>query len=191
MTDVDRSSLDRILPATPGSPDWDDVLRRSGARHVGRRRRFVVLAAAVLVVAVGTASAIGGVRAFFLDRGLVGLPPVGATPSAPETGELVIAAYVFSAEVGRTNVWAYSDGRLISRPQGKGPSGWVEQRLTADGVERLRSEITSTGLFGNDRKLSFDGGPYGQPCFSFVRVRNGDPLVSVTWTATQVRLSSG
>ena len=30
MTDVDRSSLDRILPATPGSPDWDDVLRRSG-----------------------------------------------------------------------------------------------------------------------------------------------------------------
>jgi hypothetical protein len=48
------------------------------------------------------ASAIGGVRAFVLDRGLVGLPPVGRRPSAPETGELVIAAYVFSAEVGRT-----------------------------------------------------------------------------------------
>ena len=48
MTDVDRSSLDRILPATPGSPDWDDVLRRSGARHVGRRRRIVVFAAAIL-----------------------------------------------------------------------------------------------------------------------------------------------
>ena len=53
MTDVDRASLDRILPATPGSPDWDDVLRRSGARHVARRRRIVVFAAAALVVAVG------------------------------------------------------------------------------------------------------------------------------------------
>ena len=133
---------------------------------------------AVALVAMVTASAFA-VRTFVLDRGLVGLPPVGATPSAPETGELVLAAYVFSAEVGRIRLWAYSDGRFISFPQRKGPSGWVEQRLTAEGVERLRSEITSTGLFGNDRKLSFDGGPYGQPCFNFVRVRNGDPLMEV------------
>ena len=32
MTDLDRASLDRILPPTPGSADWDDVLNRAGAR---------------------------------------------------------------------------------------------------------------------------------------------------------------
>ncbi len=30
------------------------------------------------------------VRVFFLDKGFIGLPPVGATPSAPESGELVL-----------------------------------------------------------------------------------------------------
>ena len=51
---------------------------------------WLALVAAALIVVVGTASAIGGVRAFILDRGFVGLPPVGATPSTPESGELVI-----------------------------------------------------------------------------------------------------
>jgi Tol biopolymer transport system component len=62
MTDLDRASLDRILPSTPGSADWEDVLRRSGAGRGARRRRLVALAAAVLVVVVGTASAFGTVR---------------------------------------------------------------------------------------------------------------------------------
>src|SRR5215207_5097510 len=54
------------------------------------RRRLLVLAAAVLIVAVGTASAFGTVRAFFLDRGFIGLPPLGATPSSPASGELEV-----------------------------------------------------------------------------------------------------
>ena len=62
MTDLDRASLDRVLPFAPGSPDWDDVMRRSGARQGRRRLGFVALVAAVLVVAVGTASAFGTVR---------------------------------------------------------------------------------------------------------------------------------
>lgn len=65
-----------------------------------RRRKVVALAAAALVVAVGTASAIGSVREFILDRGFVGLPPQGATPSAPESGavgllELLAVDHVF------------------------------------------------------------------------------------------------
>ena len=92
MTDLDRVSLDRILPAASGSADWDDVLRRSGARHGGRRRRLVVLAV-VALVAVATASAFG-VRAFVLDKGIVGLPPVGATPSTPENGVLEMYYWV-------------------------------------------------------------------------------------------------
>ena len=54
------------------------------------RRGLVALVAAALIVVVGTAAAIGGVRAFILDRGFIGLAPAGATPSAPESGELVV-----------------------------------------------------------------------------------------------------
>ena len=82
MTDLDRSSLDRILPAATGSADWDDVMRRAG-RSDGHRRRVLVLAFAVLVVVVGTASAFGGVRALFLDRGFIGLPPRERRRAAP------------------------------------------------------------------------------------------------------------
>ncbi len=81
VTDLDRTSLERLLPATPGPADWDDVLSRSGA-HQRRRRRLVAVAATALVVAVGTGSAIGSVRDFVLRTGFIGLPPIGATPSS-------------------------------------------------------------------------------------------------------------
>ena len=81
--------------ALPG--DWDDVLERSGpfrprrrrpARSLwrgGRRRKLVVaLAVAVLVPAVA-AAAYGTVRVLILDRGFIGLPPVGS--DAQRAGE--------------------------------------------------------------------------------------------------------
>ena len=146
MTDLDRVSLDRILPSTPGSADWEDVLRRSGARHGGRRRRLVVLAA-VALVAVATASAFA-VRAFVLDKGIVGLPPVGATPSTPESGVLEMYYWVSGVET-RSRNWVYADGRLI-RLGAAGPRrGFLEQRLTREGVKLLRSEIVSAGGFGH------------------------------------------
>ena len=187
MTDLDRTSLDRILPPTPGSADWEDVLRRSGARR-GGRRRVIALAAAVLVVVVGTASAFGGVRAFFLDRGFVGLPPEGATPSSPASGELEIYNWVTGdpgnkpGDGPRITAWVYSDGRLISLrygsdlPESANPlfTGFLEQRLTPQGVELLRSEVASTGVFDHDRVLITDrGGP------RFVDLRHGDRFVHV------------
>ena len=69
MTELDPTILERLLPPTPGSPDWEDVMHRSGSRRAThRRRRFVALAAAALVVAAGTASAFGPVRAFWSAR---------------------------------------------------------------------------------------------------------------------------
>jgi Tol biopolymer transport system component len=65
VTELDPTILDRLLPPVPGAPDWDDVMRRSGSRGRHRRRQLVALVAAALVVAAGTASAIGPVRAFF------------------------------------------------------------------------------------------------------------------------------
>jgi len=65
VTELDPTILDRLLPPVPGSPDWDDVMRRSGSRGRHRRRQFVALVAAALVVAAGTAWALGPVRTFF------------------------------------------------------------------------------------------------------------------------------
>ncbi len=181
MTDFDRASLDRLLPGTSGSADWEDVLRRSGASHGSRRRRVVALSVAVLVVLVGTASAIGGVRSFILDKGFIGLPPEGATPSSPASGELEIwywAGWAANGKEGRTRAWVYADGRLISvggpdRPGSANPlsTGFLEQRLTPEGVERLRSEIVATGDFGDLDELAPPGKP---PCPEGVSPSEGD-----------------
>ena len=71
------------LAPEPLAGDWDDVLgraglargrrrrlRHTGAHSGGRRGRLVVLAAAALVVVVGTASAFGTVRAFVFGTSL-------------------------------------------------------------------------------------------------------------------------
>jgi hypothetical protein len=189
MTDLDRGSLDRILPFTPGAPDWNDVLRRARQDQVRRRRRFVAFAAATLVAVVGTASAVGTVRHFVLSRGFIGLPPLGATPSTPDSGKLVVSAWSVHAG-SRTRLWVYGDGRLIWQrefvhrradlPESANgrSSGFLEQRLTPQGVELLRSEIISTGLFADDLELRFDE---PAPCLNFIGVRDGDRLVRVTW----------
>ena len=89
MTELDRASLDRLLPATPGPAGLGRRLSRSGA-HQRRRRRLLAVAAAALIVAVVSGSAIGSVRDFVLRTGFIGLPPIGATPSSPASGELEI-----------------------------------------------------------------------------------------------------
>ncbi len=127
-----------------------------------RRRRIVVLAAAALVAVVGTASAIGTVRDFFLDRGFIGLPPIGASQSTPESGELVVRWEGWSATLPErrqlVRAWVYADGRMIWSRQGpvleganELSSGYLEQRLTPDGVELVRSAVDA--LFDRSRAL--------------------------------------
>jgi len=172
MSDFDHASLDRVLPPIESTPDWEDVLSRSRVRQGRHRRHLVLAAAAALVAVIGTASAIGGVRTFVLDKGFIGLPPRGATPSAPESGDLVVHWEGFTPTLpaqGRANdivrVWVYADGRIIwdRRPHHPGPetgipeganefnSGYLEQRLTPKGVELVRSAIA--GLFERSRTL--------------------------------------
>ena len=69
MTELDRATLDRVLPPSAAPADWDDVLRRSGGVRGRRRAGLLALVVAALVVA-GTASALGTVRAFFLGTGV-------------------------------------------------------------------------------------------------------------------------
>jgi hypothetical protein len=158
VIDLDRASLDRILPAAGGAADWNDVMTRLRVQQRRRRRQIVALAAATLVVVVGAASAFGTVRDFFLDRGFIGLPPVGATESAPESGELVVHWEEFWRPHDFARVWVYADGRIIWDREGPVPgganeltSGYLEQRLTPEGVELIRSALD--GLVDRSRAL--------------------------------------
>jgi hypothetical protein len=193
MTDLDRTSLDRILPSTTGSPDWDDVMSRSGA-HLAHRRRLVVTFAAAALLAAGTASAFGAVRDIVRGVGFIGLPPQGATSSAPESGQLVLSYWgpapgnsEYGREgVGKSRIWVYADGRLIflreaAIPEGANPlfTGFLEQHLTPEGAERLRSETVSLG-----RGQAGDPVPFGTD----IEVRDGDQLVRVDRTSDLERL---
>ena len=195
------------LATRPLPGDWDDVLDRAGVAHPprprlarsllrgGRRRKLVVALAVAVLVAAVAAAAYATARVLFLDRGFVGFPPVEATPSAPESGELVLSFNGFSTTLGlrMTSVFVYADGRVVWEREGGAPagankstSGFLEQRLTAEGVELLRSKVISTGLFSHDVDLVTGRAEYRRPgqvvLFSgTIQARNGERLVRVRW----------
>jgi hypothetical protein len=208
------------LAPEPIAGDWADVVERAGVarrsrprlRRSGllrRRRRLVVVLAVVAVVAVGAASAIGGVRDFILDRGFLGLPPEGATPSSPENGELVVHYLGRSATHAKgrlvaplVQLWVYTDGRMLwseessgsSRPVPEGASelatGYLEQRLTPAGVELMRSEVGRffDGSRGAVETLPTDFDPQGGRHYGGSALLIRDPLRSgVRWGSVEVR----
>jgi hypothetical protein len=184
----------------PGS--WEDVLERAGvARTSGgrvarlaRRRPLLVALAAVVLVAAVTTAAFGIVRVF-IDRGFVGLPPVGASPSTPKSGKLVLSFIGRSTTLAlrMTSVFVYDDGRVVWVREGGAPegansftSGFLEQRLTPHGVELLRSEVLASRLFRDDIDLitgSEERRRPGQALLFRGRIEawNGERLVRVRW----------
>lgn len=203
------------LAPRPLPGDWDDVLDRAGAAreghrqlerpgaHSSRHRRLLIALAAVALVATATAAAWGIVREFILDKGFVGLPPVEATPSTPESGELVLSFNGRSATLplklhGKilttpeghrigpmTQVFVYADGRVVWQREGGVPagankltSGFLEQRLTPEGVELLRSKAISTGLLGHDLALVTGS---NTAFWGTIQARIRERLVRVSW----------
>ena len=200
------------LAPEPLAGNWDEVLERAGAASKGHRgpdhsrvvhgprRRLIVVLAAVAVVAVATASAFA-VRAL-TDKDIVGLPPVGATPSAPEKGVREMVFWVHGPrahDYARSSTWVYADGRVIrfgarqanGRPLREAFNRWsmgfVEQRLTREGVKLLRSEIVSAGGFGDAQPP-----PDSDPLFNWaiIEVRKGDQLVHLRWASDLERLEA-
>jgi hypothetical protein len=109
--------------------------------------------------------------------GFIGLPPEGATPSTPEGGEIVVSILSCYAPIGDLSeidpfpslgaLWVLADGRLIwlkfeNLPEGANSlsTGPLEQRLTPEGVELMRSEATAAQSSG--------GGSLGR-CFDIGR----------------------
>ena len=75
------------------------------------------------------------------------LPPERASPSAPERGKLVASNQDINAWY---TVYVYADGRMIWTREGL--TGWLERRLTLEGVELVRSGAVRFG------ELFFDPG---------------------------------
>jgi hypothetical protein len=197
MTRDRFDSLERFTPLfEPPDPSFGGFLLRRD-----RRRRNERVAAGAVGLAVFAAMiwavASGGIQRTTRPPGteptpeypgavgLQGLPPVGAAPSSPAGGELVLSFSYGRTEMDaeRFSLSLYADGRLIWERLGDGipgglpATGLIEQRLTPEGVELVRSEVLSTGLFDHDLDLAS-----GQGLFSGeVRVRDGERLVRVTW----------
>ncbi len=111
-----------------------------------------------------------------------GVPPDGVKASTPTTGKLMLGL-----SLSPTTWNVYTDGRIIWQrwtssgnatvvPDGarRLDTGYVQQRLTLQGVQLLRSKILSTGLFEHNLKLEVGGHSW----FDY-QVRRGDRLVTV------------
>lgn len=97
-------------------------------------------------------------------------------PSSPPTGELVAAIWLRHRDP--LSYRLYADGRLLQACNNNPcpPSGWVEQRLTPEGVERVRSRFLSSGLFDSAQPTSdvVSGCGFVHAC-----VRDGDHWLGI------------
>jgi hypothetical protein len=100
--------------------------------------------------------------------GVVWSRGVEQPPMEPAVGEPVLHLR------GDVEVAIYADGRVIWEI-GDGDPGYLQMRLTPEGVERLRSRAVSTGLFEQDQGLTLDHAGGG------MEVRRGDRSVIVVW----------
>lgn len=79
----------------------------------------------------------------YRDVGFIGLPPPGATPSSPNTGELVETYWISGSLPFDGAAYLYADGRLIwFEYPGDQSTGYLEQRLTPEGVELVQALAT-------------------------------------------------
>jgi Tol biopolymer transport system component len=137
MTDFDRASLDRILPSALGSPDWEDVMSRSGARQGRRRWSLVALAAAILAAGLLVTPAFGiGGRLLALIEGTPGRPDVQAP------------------------VWS-PDGRIAFLSRGEGSKEVYVVNADGSGQRRLTGDArfpAAPAWSPNGRQIVFEGG---------------------------------
>lgn len=183
----------------PPEPSFERLVRRRERKNRNRRIAAGVAAIAVLIVPVvlvtsgGHPDPIPSPAAESTSssqpavEGIVGLPPEGATPSSPARGQQVLH-FSFghtSGDAGRFSLYLYADGRVIVQRIEGGPEvsshGYLEQRLTPEGVDLVLAEVLSTGLLDRDRALE---GSLGGLNSGGIAVRLDGRLTQLVWGAT-------
>jgi len=155
---------------------------------------IATVAALAFVLAVAAAGSASTRATHF-----AGFPPVGVKASTPTTGRLLIGLYragrarpgpVPGLRLSANTTWnVYADGRIIWQkwsssgdatvvPDGASrlDTGYVQQRLTPQGVQLLLSKVLATGLFEQD--LTLDLG--SDHAWVHHQVRRGDRVVTVS-----------
>lgn len=103
------------------------------------------------------------------------LPPDGAVPSSPGTGKVVARCCpVFSR-----SVFVYADGRVLTSR----PGGFVEQRLTPEGIDLFRSGAVDPRRFLRPRGPSLPAGAWADP--------DARPYVPSRYAICYARISGG
>jgi hypothetical protein len=111
------------------------------------------------------------------------LPPEGAVPSSPETGNVIAR---FKRPIGPFGwVFVYADGRVISN-EVPGGMHFVERRLTPEGVELVRSGAVEPRQFLTAGGPSLPAGAWADPdarpyvsskyavCYARINVAHGE-----------------
>jgi hypothetical protein len=195
--DVEPVAMTRLAAASSRRRWW---LAGSGPTYRGLA---LVLLIGVLLISMVAGALIAGAEPFRRDpekilteRGFVepyvGLPPEGAQPSTPETGDVIFSFTGRVRSIGLDAHWMqlYADGRLIWHRNLDGitdegrlafgaselTTAVIEQRLTPEGVQLLRTAVIAGGL---DRGLGV--GP-GLCCWGGLLFRDGQHLVQMTWS---------
>jgi hypothetical protein len=165
----------------------DDSFERLVNRR-DRKRRNKRIAAGVVGIAVFVAAVWIVTSGLPFDRTEMPAVPGPAETGPTETGELILSVSISgdaSAREELTHMYGYADGRLIWSRDGALPdgsnefyTGLVEQRLTPEGVELMRSEVMSSGLIDPDSYMvdgQADPDPF--PFFGTITVRDAGQLV--------------
>ena len=201
MTDDSHRTLERIARRVPvPDPAYDRLLRRRERKRGNQRIGAGALAVVVSLFAMAVLLSAYRSERLPADRsiepspstervGFVGLPPEGARASTPPSGGMVLSSDGFGPKGVRVDLYVFADGTMIWQkwavssvpvgvPEGANEfvTGYLEQRLTTEGVALLRSRILSTGLFQHDLELRSGG---HHPALT-IGVQKGDRVVIVS-----------
>jgi len=180
----ERRVFERVMRGfAPPNDSFERLVNRRD-----RKRRNKRIAAGVVGIAVFVAAVWIVTSGLPFDRTEMPAVPGPAEIRPTETGELILSVSISGDAAAReelTHMYVYADGRLIWSRGGALPygangfqTGLVEQRLTPEGAELMRSEVISSGLI-DPRSEMVDGqaDPDPFPFFGTITVRDADQLV--------------